>query len=189
MTSKEITDALWRREEAGLAALMEQYGPLCRKIAGNILPAADAEEVVSDVWFRVWNTVPPHRPVSLAAYVCRITRNLAINRYHRSRAACRTPDALVDWAELTENPDLFETVSAADPTAETAEAAELARAIDRFLRNLEPEDRVLFLRRYVYLDDTDALAKAVGIRSGTVRVRLHRLRKRLRKYLEEEKLL
>ena len=189
MTSKEITDALWRREEAGLAALMEQYGPLCRKIAGNILPAADAEEVVADVWFRVWNTVPPHRPVSLAAYVCRITRNLAINRYYHNKAARRRPEALTDWTELTENPDLFETVQASDPTAESAEAAETAAAIDRFLRTLPVEDRVLFVRRFVYLEDTDALAKRLHLTKGHIHVKLHRLRKKLRQMLEEEKLL
>ena len=38
MTDKEITDALWNREEAGLAAVMALCGARCRRIAGNILP-------------------------------------------------------------------------------------------------------------------------------------------------------
>lgn len=189
MTDKEITDALWRREEAGLAAVMELCGPGCRRIAGNILPEGDAEEVVADTWLKIWQSVPPNRPVSIAAYACRITRNLAVNRYHRNRAACRRPEALVDWAELTENPDLFETVSAADPTAEAVEAAETARAVDRFLRTLPKEDRVLFVRRYVYLEDGETLARTMGLSRGHIRVKLHRLRKKLRQMLEKEKLL
>ena len=189
MTSEEITEAIWNREEAGLAAAMETCGGLCGRIAQNILSPADAEEVVADTWMRLWNSIPPNRPVSLAAYACRITRNLAVNRYHHNKAACRRPDVLTDWAELTENPDLFETVSAADPTAELAEAKELAGAIDTFLRGLKKEDRVLFLRRYVYLEDGDTLAKHYGINRKHVHVKLHRIREKLKNYLREEKYL
>ena len=187
MTSEEITEAIWNREEAGLAAAMEYCGGLCGRIAKNILPPADAEEVVADTWMRLWNSIPPNRPVSLRAYACRITRNQAVNRYHRNKAACRTPDVLTDWEELTENPDLFETVSAADPTAESAVSAELAEAVDRFLRGLKKEDRVLFIRRYVYLEDGDALAKHCGISRAHVHVKLHRIREKLKKYLKEGK--
>jgi len=189
MTDKEITDALWNRDEAGLAAVMELCGSRCRRIAGNILPEADAEEVTADTWLKIWQTIPPNRPVSLAAYACRITRNLAINRYHHSKAARRNTDILTDWTELTENPDLFETVSAADPTAEAAEAKELAHAIDRFLRTLPKEDRVLFVRRYVYLDTAEDLAETLHMTKGHIHVKLHRIRKRLMNYLKEEKLL
>ncbi|MBE6615734.1 MAG: sigma-70 family RNA polymerase sigma factor [Ruminococcaceae bacterium] len=189
MTDREITEALWRRDEAGLAAVMELCGGRCRKIAGNILPDSDAEEVVADTWLKIWQSIPPNRPESIAAYACRITRNLAINRYYHNKAARRRPEALTDWMELTENPDLFETVQAADPTAESAEAAETAAAIDRFLRTLPVEDRVLFVRRFVYLEDTDALAQRLHLTKGHIHVKLHRLRKKLRQMLEEEKLL
>lgn len=187
MTNEEIIDALWKRDEAGIAAAMEQYGAMSRRITRNILPEADAEEVAADVWLKLWDSVPPNRPASMGAYVCRITRNLALNRYHHNKAACRTPEALVDWTELTENPDLFETVSAADPTAESAEAAELSAAIDCFLRTLPREDRVLFVRRYVYLEETDTLAQAMHMTRSHIHVKLHRIRKRLLHYLKEEK--
>ncbi len=189
MTDTEILEALWNRDEAGLAAVMELCGARCRKIAGNILQPADAEEVVADTWLKIWQSVPPNRPVSLAAYACRITRNLAINRYHRNKAACRTTDVLTDWEALTENPDLFVAISAADPTAQSMEAAELAAEVDRFLRTLPEVDRVLFVRRFVYLEDTDALAERLCLTKGHIHVKLHRLRKKLRQMLEEEKLL
>ena len=183
MTSEEITEAIWNREEAGLAAAMEICGGLCGRIAQNILSPADAEEVVADTWMRLWNSIPPNRPVSLCAYACRITRNLAVNRYHHNKAACRRPDVLTDWAELTENPDLFETVSAADPTAESAEAKELAGAIDTFLRGLKKEDRVLFLRRYVYLESVASLASRFHLKENHIAVKLYRARKKLKKVL------
>ena len=189
MTDTEIIEALWNRDEAGLSAVMSLCGARCRKIAGNIMPPADAEEVVADTWLKIWQSVPPNRPVSIAAYACRITRNLAINRYYHNKAACRRPEVLTDWEALTENPDLFETVQAADPTAESLEAAETAAAIDRFLRTLPEVDRVLFVRRFVYLEDTDALAERLCLTKGHIHVKLHRLRKKLRQMLEEEKLI
>ena len=187
MTDKEITDALWNREEAGLVAVMALCGARCRRIAGNILPERDAEEVVADTWLKIWQSVPPNRPQSYIAYACRITRNLAVNRYHHSKAACRRAGVLVDWEALTENPDLFETAAAADPTAQALEASELSAAVDRFLRALPKEDRVLWIRRYVYLESGDSLAAALHRSRGYIHVKLHRLRGKLMRYLKEEK--
>ena len=42
------------------------------------------------------------------------------------------------------------------------------------------------LRRYYDGESAESIAKDLGLRSGTVRVRLHRLRERLRQYLTEQ---
>lgn len=60
MTSEEIIRRLWDRDETVLGEIIAACGPLCRKIAGNILPSPeDAEEVTADTWLRVWNSIPP----------------------------------------------------------------------------------------------------------------------------------
>lgn len=59
----------------------KKYGRYCHTIAYNICGRDDdAEECVNDTLFRAWNLMPDKRPKSLGAFLCRITRNLALNR-------------------------------------------------------------------------------------------------------------
>ena len=57
----------------------------------------------------------------------------------------------------------------------------LARALDK----LEEPDRSLVIRFYFYGEKTSALAKACGLTDTAVRLRLHRSRGKLRKYMIE----
>ena len=67
-----------------------------------------------------------------------------------------------------------------------AAEAELSRAIDRFLRNLPEKECCVFLRRYWYVDSTLEIAHRYHMAEGTVKSMLHRTRKKLRAYLEQE---
>lgn len=40
----------------------------------------DAEECVNGTYMSAWNSVPPHRPGILSAFLGKITRNLSIKR-------------------------------------------------------------------------------------------------------------
>lgn len=82
MEDKQIVALYWQREERAITASEEKYGPVCRSVSYNILQSRpDAEECVNDTWHRAWNTMPPQRPNSLRAYLCRIVRNLSIDRW------------------------------------------------------------------------------------------------------------
>ena len=63
---------------------------------------------------------------------------------------------------------------------------ELARCISDFLRTLRAEDRKLFVRRYWYGDDMAYLAKLFGISENGAAVKLFRVRKKMKLYLEKE---
>ena len=184
-----IIERLWRRDETVLADLAEAFGKLCRRIAANILHnREDSEEVVNDTWLRVWDSIPENRPDSLTAYTGRITRNLALSRFRREHAACRNRDLEMPWEELTEKEGGTFSLTA-DPTADAAEREALAGAMTDWLRQLPRPDRVLFVRRYWQMDDTETLAEDLHMRPAAIRVKLHRLRERLRKHLEGEGLL
>ena len=63
---------------------------------------------------------------------------------------------------------------------------ELGRALDAFLRTLTPENRMVFLRRYWYMDTVAEIAVRYGISESAVSMRLNRTRGRLKLYLEKE---
>ena len=78
---KRMTEMIYARDETGLRAASESYGALCRRIAACVLSSGeDAEECFNDALLAVWNSIPPQKPDSLSAYICRITRNIAHNR-------------------------------------------------------------------------------------------------------------
>lgn len=175
-----IIDLLFARSEEGLTLLREKYGSLCRRIAMNLLGnRQDTEECENDVCLAVWNTIPPNRPVSLSAYVGKITRNIAVDTIRKRTAKGRRCEGTVLIDELAEClPD----TDAPDP----ADDLTLRDALQAFFDSLSEEDRAIMVRRYYDVEPTESIALAVGLRHSTVRVRLHRLREKLKEHLEAE---
>ena len=85
--------------------------------------------------------------------------------------------------------ELDELLAGGDEVSAHLEAAELTAAVNQFLAALDRESRILFVRRYWHLESTADLAAALGLTEGTVRVRLHRTRAKLKAYLKRRKLL
>ena len=68
---------------------------------------------------------------------------------------------------------------------EEVERQELLEAVEAALDALEPEDRAV-LRRYYFAGETLAsMAREMGIGEGTLRVRMHRVRRALREELRK----
>ena len=57
---------------------------------------------------------------------------------------------------------------------------------DVALDELAPRNRMLFVRRYWYADDIPALAERFHMSRNSVSIRLSRIRKKLRDYLQKE---
>ena len=181
MEDSEIIRLFFERSEQAIRELDRKYGPAVRKTAANILDdRLDAEECANDAYLRVWNSIPPHAPDSLAGYVCRIARNLAVNRYHADRAQKRSGGYALILDEMEEC-----IPSSADVETEV-EAKALGESINRFLSSLRPEDCFLFVRRYWYADSVSELAEMTNSSAGRISVRLFRIRSKLRKTLTKE---
>ena len=62
----------------------------------------------------------------------------------------------------------------------------LRDAINGYLRGLKAEKRMIFLRRYWYLDSITDIAGRFSISESKVKTTLFRCRRELRNYLEKE---
>ena len=175
MTDSDIIRLFFDRDEQAIAETTAKYGKYCMTIAKDILDSEqDAEECVSDVYLKVWNSIPPDTPDSLKAYIAVLTRRLAINRYHESRAQRR--NRMLEVA--------FEELEACIPAPEEA-AGELPELLNEFLAGLKETDLRLFVRRYWYAMMPAELAKREGMTVNAVTVKLYKTRNKLRKFLEE----
>lgn len=98
MTEERIIALYWARDEQAITVTDAHYGKLCRSLSYNIVNDwEDAEECTNDTWHRAWNTMPPQRPSSLRAYLCRIVRNLSIDRWRPRGAKNGARDWMFFW--------------------------------------------------------------------------------------------
>ncbi len=63
--------------------------------------------------------------------------------------------------------------------------SELSSYIDEFLDSLDKEDRIIFVRRFWYMDTYKDISKASGLKEVTVRVRLSRTKTKLKDFLQK----
>ncbi|MBQ8398191.1 MAG: RNA polymerase sigma factor [Clostridia bacterium] len=181
MTDEQIVAQFWARSECAIQHTAERYGRYLLKIAANILHIhEDAEECVNDTYYTAWNQIPPDRPQRLLPYLGRITRCLALNRRDYLTAQKRSADFSLQLSELEECLSLTETIES------QYEDGEVAAAISAFLRTLDKEKRVVFVRRYWFSDSIADIAGRFGLSESKVKSILFRVRKQLRLYLEME---
>ena len=181
MEDQNIIRLLEARSEEGLSALSEKYGAYCREILRRILESPeDIEECLNDTWMRVWQSIPPTSPVSLKLYAGKCARNLALDRLRRERAVKR-------GGELTRVEEELEILASRGPgPEEEVLLQDRIRSLNAFLGELPTEKRVIFVRRYWYLDSIADLADQFGCSERRINGILHRVREKLKKKWKEE---
>ena len=182
MDDETIIALLFARDEGALKEAAEKYGGYCQSIAMNILQNGfDCAECLNDLWLRLWNSVPPHKPDDLKLFLASLIRNLAFDRYKEQKRLKRGGGVKTEALE-----EIEQFVSHESSVEEALESKELARSINRFLRTLPKRERGVFVRRYYFVDDTESIAKRYSMRGSAVLMMLSRTRKKLKEYLKTE---
>ena len=179
ITDGDIVELYFARSEEAIAESERKYGKTCHAVAYNILcDHGDAEECVNDTWLRAWNAIPPDRPIRLGAYLCTITRRLALTRYERKHAARRFAGVESSLEELSE--------CIPENCLSVADEVIIRMAINGFLASLPTRTRMIFMRKYWYMDSVADIAEAFGMSETAVKASLRRTREKFRKWLERE---
>ena len=180
MDDSKIIELFFARNEDAIKHTDDTYGRRLFHLADNIVHNdQDAEESVNDTYMKAWDTIPPQRPEHFFAYIAKICRNFALKRIDWQKAKKRNAEVVTLTQEM-ENciPDTYRDME--------ADARELGRILDAFLRTLTPENQMVFLRRYWYVDTIAEIAVRYGISESAVQMRLNRTRSRLAMYLAKE---
>ena len=181
MEEKELVDLFFERNEKAISRLEEKFGNYCFTIAKNILMNfEDSQECVQDVYYKVWNSIPPKRPDNFKAWLGKTVRNSALNILAKNHAKKRSRQAETSFEELQD-------CLSSEYTSETAlDSSELGEIISAWLRTLESEDRILFVRRYWFGERLTDLAKKKNIPEKKLAMKMYELRKELKTALEKE---
>ncbi len=182
MDDEHIIDLYWARSENAITETAAKFGSYCRVIAFNILHSdQDAEECLNDTYLRAWDAMPPQRPVYLAAFLGRITRNISLDRYKRNatkkRGRGQTALAL---------DELSDCLPAKESVEQALDDMALTESLERFLYATPKMKRDVFIRRYWYLSPIKEIARDYGMSQSQVASMLHRTRIQLKAHLEKE---
>ena len=182
MQDQQIVGLFWARNENAIASVAATYGGYCYRIAYNILQnREDADECVNDTWLSAWNGIPPHKPENLAAFLGKLTRNHALNRYEKNRAQKRGKGQVALALE-----ELADCIPAPGGIEDTLEEKALTAAIEAFLLAQPVLQRKIFVGRYWHLYSVRDMAKAYGISESSAASILLRMRNKLKLHLQKE---
>lgn len=181
MEDSEIVQLYLRRDEGAIHFTAEKYGSRLRALSlGITSDLQTAEECENDTYLQAWNCIPPNEPVFLYAFLARITRHISIDCCRR-RSSLKRSGYIVELGEELENCFFSQ-----DDVDSQIAAEELGRAISDFLRTVSQEKRVIFVRRYFYLDSIAEISRRCAVTESKVKSSLWRTRGELREYLMKE---
>lgn len=184
-----LIERLRQGDATALESLMEEYAPrVYRVVRGITRDAADAEEVVQDVFLKLFNKIDSFEGrAALSTWIYRIAVNTALLRRRGKRLELETliedelPQflddghregdrawLLVDWSPL---PD------------EVLLTGEARRALDRALDQLPGHYRAVLVMRDVEGLSNDEVALVLQEPVPAIKSRLHRARMVLREQL------
>ena len=180
MEDAKIIELFFQRNEQAVKETDIAYGRKLFVLSNNILSnREDAEESVSDTYMEAWKSIPPKCPKYLYAFLAAICRNMSFNRLDWRLAAKRNAEVVALTQEME--------MCIPDRRQEARfDRRELRHVLESFLEGLTKESRLIFLRRYLYVDTVAEIAARYGISESKVKTQLHRTRTKLHSYLAKE---
>lgn len=176
---QNLVDLFRDRQEEAIQKTASTYGKYLHSISFRVVEnPEDAEECVNEALWKAWETIPPFLPDSLRHYLGKLVRTSSLDVLRKKKAWKRNhpmTHVLLECIQCeTGNPEQI-----IDKTI-------IGDCISTYLHSQKKEKQFLFVRRYYYGDSIKTLAKHQGISENQVKVTLHRMRKDLKKALEEE---
>ena len=151
---------------------------LTRRLCAN---PEDAQEAAQEAFLAVWQGLPFFRgDSSFSTWLYRLTSNACMDLLRREQRHQNAAGPSLDDEEA----DLSVPAAVGNPHAE-AERTELKEAIEAGLRAMAPEFRAVLLLREIQQRSYDEIADILDLDLGTVKSRINRGRKQLRKFLVE----
>ena len=180
MEDAKIIQLFFQRNEQAVVETDRTYGRKLYVLSNNILNnREDAEESVSDTYMETWKTIPPKHPTYFYAFLAAICRHVSLNRLDWRMAAKRNAEVVALTQEME--------MCIPDRRQEGEfDRRELRRILEAFLESLPKESRLIFLRRYLYVDTVAEIAARYGISESKVKTQLHRTRTKLYNALAKE---
>ena len=178
-TDMEIVQRVKAGDAEAFGALVNRYSGRVYALAFAVVHDAQrAEDVTQEAFIRAYEHLDGFRGASaFATWLYRIAYNTAVSHARRTRPK----HCGIDERRLAALPD-----SEADRLEEWAEKQERLDALNRAVERLDPEERALVTLFYYEDRSVGECAAITELSEGNVKVRLHRIRKKLYVLVNDE---
>lgn len=165
-------------QEAFRTLVRRHQDRVYRLVVRMVRDGAAAEDITQETFLKAYRALPAYDPRwKLGSWLLKIAHNATIDHLRRQRLDTRPLEAAVD--DDAPGP-LDRLADASEPSPEElARGRALARDLQGAVEALEPAYRELVLLRFQEGLAYQEIAAITGLPLGTVKVRLHRGRKRL----------
>lgn len=160
-----------RKRKGAIDKAIEIYTPYLSTVlynmAGNDLPKEDIEEIISDVFVSLWENAGyiDVKKGTLRSYIAATARNFALKRLHKMKCT-----ESLDDIEIADSKDFYE------------KSVETEMVWDAVMKLGEPDNEI-FVRFYKYDETLKTISGAMGLNISTVKSRLSRGKRKLKKIL------
>lgn len=173
--NKRLALRLKKHDEHALDRIILKYTPLVSSIIHNIsdgnLSKEDIEEATADTFVSLWKNADRFNPDKLTGYLCAVAKSKALDCLKKRR---------IDPVDI-DHVDIEDDFS----IDESAEQSELTEELRRAIDQIDEPEREILIRYYFYYQKIEYISAYMKINSATVKVKLHRTRKKLKKILTE----
>ena len=177
MDDKRIINALFLNEEDGYKMMIDKYSTYVASIVFNmtrdIITNTEMEEIVAEVFFKVWMKRDELKGDSIKGFIGQIARNSSIDVLRKNGS---TPISLDD--------DII-SIQTDDSVEKHIEDAELINLLNGAVRNLKEPDREIFIRHYYFGEKLKDIGEYLNINLSTVKTKLRRSRDLIKSTLNE----
>lgn len=158
------------------------YG-LCYRFTGN---GQEAQDLTQEVFLRIFRTLRTFHSSegSFATWLARVTRNLLIDNYRRTRQE-RVTDSIEDQLPVLEEAG----AAVAERPDRALAGREAGEILQTMLHKLSPELREAVILRDLQEMEYREIASVLTIPEGTVKSRINRGRAELARLLRKQKLV
>ena len=155
---------------------------LCYRFTGS---ASEAQDLTQEVFLRVFRTIRSFRSAegSFGTWLSRVTRNLLIDHYRRTRQE-RVTDSIEEQLPRMEE----EGASASARPDHALAGREASEILQATLQRLSPDLREAVILRDLQEMEYREIAEVLQIPEGTVKSRINRGRAELARLLRKQKL-
>lgn len=183
----QLVELARRRNGNAFRIIMQRNNRRLYRVARALAPSdSEAEDVVQEAYVNAFGSLDNFRgDASLATWLTRITLNEALGRRRRQRP-------MVGLEVLDEKPAgnarivPFPMMPAGTDPERAAAQRQIRALIEGAIDNLPENFRIVFVMRDVEELSVEETAHLLGLPPGTVKTRLHRARRLLRRALDEQ---
>ena len=182
LPDEEIIELYWKRNEQAIQATDDKYHNYLYTIAYNVVhDRLDCEECLNDTYLGTWNSIPPKRPNVFQAFLAKLMRNIAVDRFRKNTAYKRIPSEMLISLEEMEQ-CMPQGINSDNEVA----VNELGALLNGFLRSLSAREQFIFICRYYYADSVTQIASMLKLSEVTVYRDLKQARALFVQMLREE---